>query len=56
MFESLLLFISIVRFEFHFLSYDLKLFELSMKGFSIHERVLVFSHKNFAITLLSSVG
>ena len=56
MFESLLLFISIFPFEFHFLSFDFKLFELSMKGFSIHVRVLVFSKKNVAITLLFRVG
>ena len=35
MFESLLLFMYIVPFEFHLLSYDFKLFELSMKGFSM---------------------
>ena len=53
---SLLLFISIVPFEFQLLSDDFKLFELSMKGFSIHVKVLVFSYKNFAISLLSRVG
>ena len=50
MFEYLLLFISIFPFEFHFLSFDFKLFELSMKGFSIH------AYKNVAITLLFRVG
>ena len=42
MFESLLLFISIVPFEFHFFSSGFKLFELSMKGFSILVRVSLF--------------
>ena len=32
---SVLLIVSIVPFEFHLLSYDFKLFELSMKEFSM---------------------